>query len=172
MDTTLLISLRGHETPFRMDQEAHARLVRYLDAAEGSLRGDPDRIEVLGDLERSIGDRLLAFGGGPDRVIAGEAMTVVLDAVGAVGVPGPADARGSFRESPPAARPRRRLRRIRQGQEVAGVCTGIAAYSELDVEWVRMVFIFGSMVTAGILAVVYIALAVLLPISPTAADAP
>ena len=47
------------------------------------------------------------------------------------------------------------------------MCNGIAAYSELGVDWVRTGFILGSLVTGGILVVVYIALALILPVAPT-----
>ena len=48
-----------------------------------------------------------------------------------------------------------------------GVCNGIAAYSELGVDWVRTGFVLGSLVTGGRLVVVYIALALILPVAPT-----
>ena len=61
----------------------------------------------------------------------------------------------------------RRLHRIREGQQIAGVCTGLAAYAELDVDWVRTVFFLGTLVTAGFLGLVYIALAFILPVAET-----
>jgi phage shock protein C len=66
------------------------------------------------------------------------------------------------------ARPRaRRLHRIREGQQIAGVCTGLAAYSELDVAWVRTLFVLGTLVTAGMLGLVYVAMAFILPVAAT-----
>jgi phage shock protein PspC (stress-responsive transcriptional regulator) len=49
--------------------------------------------------------------------------------------------------------------------QIAGVCTGLAAYAELDVDWVRTLFVLGTLVTAGILGWVDIALACILPIA-------
>ena len=63
-------------------------------------------------------------------------------------------------------RPRgRRLQRIREGQQIAGVCNGLAVYAQLDVAWVRTLFVLGTLVTAGILGLVYIALAFILPVA-------
>jgi phage shock protein PspC (stress-responsive transcriptional regulator) len=58
----------------------------------------------------------------------------------------------------------RRLYRIREGQEIAGVCNGLAEYSELRVDWVRTLFVLGTLVPAGWLGLVYIALALILPV--------
>ena len=44
---------------------------------------------------------------------------------------------------------RRRLMRIREGQQLAGVCNGLAAYSEIRVDWVRTIFVLATLVTAG-----------------------
>lgn len=156
-----MVGLAGHPAQFRMDEAADARLSGYLDSAAVRLRDDPDGAEILGDLERSIGDRLLALVASEDRVITVTDMDGILEAIGAVDTgreiaPGRTATHGR----------RRRLVRIRHGQEIAGVCTGIAAYAELDVDWVRTVFILGTLVTAGILGVVYIALALILPIEP------
>ena len=58
----------------------------------------------------------------------------------------------------------RRLHRIREGQQVAGVCNGLAEYSEIDVDWVRTVFVFAAILTAGFFILVYIAMAFILPV--------
>ncbi len=63
----------------------------------------------------------------------------------------------------------RRLQRIREGQQLAGVCAGLAAYSELDVDWVRTFFVLASLATGGIFGLVYIAMAFILPVAQTRA---
>jgi phage shock protein C len=161
MDKTIVIGLSGHSEQFRLDQDAYDRLTRYLDRAESRLQDDPDRTEVIGDLERSVGDKLAALLGSDDRLITSTDIDGVLDEIGAVDtgrrpVPGDDDA-------PPR---RRKLQRIREGQQIAGVCTGIAAYSEVGVDWVRTVFVLGTLVTAGFLGLVYIALVFILPVAP------
>jgi phage shock protein PspC (stress-responsive transcriptional regulator) len=86
----------------------------------------------------------------------------VIQQIGAVDTgrePGPGPA--------PAAPRHRRLRRIREGQQIWGVCNGLADYAEIDVAWVRTIFVLGTLVTAGFLIVVYIALAFLLPVDAT-----
>jgi phage shock protein C len=63
---------------------------------------------------------------------------------------------------------KRKLTRIKEGQEIAGVCTGIAAYTEIRVDWVRTVVVLAAVFTGGLFMLVYIALAVLLPVVPSA----
>ena len=162
MDKTILIRLGGQPTQYRLDEAAYDRLSGYLDRAKRRLQDDPDRAEVLADLERSVGDRLAAVVGSDDRSVTAAEMDGVLEAIGAVDTG--TDTGPEADDAPPK---KRRLMRIREGQQVAGVCNGIAAYSELGVDWVRTGFILGSLVTGGILVVVYIALALILPVAPT-----
>lgn len=156
MNKTLLIGLTGHADQFRLDEEAYDRLSGYLDRAEVRLRDDPDRAEVLGDLERSIGDRLAAMP--PDTVATAAEIDAILEQVGAV------DTGRDTASDERRPRPRRRLVRIRDGQEIAGVCTGLAAYTEVRVDWVRAFVVLGTVFTGGILGLVYVALVLILPV--------
>ncbi len=161
MNKTIMVGLAGHPDQYRLDEEAYDRLARYLERAAVRLGDDPDRAEVIADLERSIGDRLALSVGADGRPLTAIEIDAILEEVGAV---------DTGRETEPTgdgARPRgRRLHRIREGQQVAGVCNGLAAYAELDVDWVRTGFVLGTLVTAGLLGVVYIALAFILPVAP------
>ena len=42
---------------------------RGVDSTAARLQDDPDRAEVLGDLERSVGDKLAAMIGSDDRLV-------------------------------------------------------------------------------------------------------
>ena len=50
---------------------------------------------------------------------------------------------------------------------VAGACAGLAAYSGLNVARVRTLFVLGTVFSAGFGALVYIALAFILPVTAT-----
>jgi phage shock protein C len=161
MDKTIVIGLSGRTERFRLDEDAYDRLEGYLDRAATRLQDDPDRAEVLGDLERSLGDKLAAILGSDDRLITAADIDRVVEEIGSVETgreptPGPIDTR---------PRPRR-LQRVREGQQIAGVCTGLSVYADLDVAWVRTLFVLATIFTAGAFALVYIALAFILPITP------
>jgi phage shock protein PspC (stress-responsive transcriptional regulator) len=162
MDKTIVINLSGHPEAYRFAQAAYDRLAEYLDRAAARLQDDPDRAEVLGDLERSVGDKLAALIGSDDRLVSAADIDGILEEIGAVDTG--QDPAADERDRPPR---RRRLQRIREGQWIAGVCTGLADYSELRVDWVRTLFIFATLLTAGGFALVYIALAFILPVAST-----
>jgi phage shock protein C len=165
VDKTVVISLSGHTGQFRLEGGAYDLLSRYLDRAAARLPADSDRDEVLGDLERSVGDKLVAKVGSEDRIITAADIEAILEEIGGF--------EGEEQGSDEGLIPRRlrRLHRIRAGKQIAGVCTGLATYADLDVGWVRTGFVIGTVFTAGIVAVVYIVLAFVLPITATS-DAP
>jgi phage shock protein PspC (stress-responsive transcriptional regulator) len=161
MHRVIDIDLNGHDRPFRIHEDAYEALKQYLDNAGARLGDDPDRAEVVDDLERSIGERLVARQSGVDRVLTAADVTAVLDQVGKVEPPG-------IGSKEPRRQPaRRKLYRIKEGQDIAGVCTGLSAYSDISLDWVRTIFVLGALVTAGLLIVVYIVLAFVLPVIGT-----
>jgi phage shock protein C len=162
MDKTITIGLTGHAGRFRLAEDAYDRLSRYLDRAASRLQADPDRAEVLGDLERSVGDKLAALLGSDDRLVTVGDIDGILEEIGAV------DTGHDPVAEEPIAKPRpRRLMRIKEGQQLAGVCNGLAAYSDLRVDWVRTLFLLATVFTAGIFGLVYIGLAFILPVAGT-----
>jgi phage shock protein PspC (stress-responsive transcriptional regulator) len=160
MDKTILVGLRGHDRTFRLDEAAYDHLSGYLDRAAARLSADPERDDVLGDLERSVGDKLTALPGSDERTISATEMDAVLEQIGAV------DPETTSTPADPGVAPKRRLMRIREGQQLAGVCNGLAAYAEVDVAWVRTFFLAAALLTAGFFILVYIALIFILPIAP------
>ena len=162
MDKTINITLNGHPGQFRLGQEASDRLTQYLDRAAAGLPDDPDRAEVLGDLERSVGDKLGVLLASGDRVVTAADIEGILEEIGAVDTGTEPATQGR------TWRPRgRRLYRITKGKQQAGVCTGLAAYTDVDVSWVRTVFVLGTLGSAGILGLVYLLLAFVLPVADT-----
>lgn len=163
MQKVVDVSLSGHAEPYRLHEDAYDALRRYLERAGARLRDDPDRAEVIGDLERSIGERLTNLVRSGTGVIDAVAINAILEEVGAV------DTEGGEPVAAPVDRPRarRRLYRIREGQEWAGVCTGLAAYAELEVNVVRWVFVGLGLVTVGLFLLVYVVAMFVLPVVAT-----
>ena len=71
---------------------------------------------------------------------------------------------GATDSAPAAAATRRHLQRVQQGQQLTGVCAGIAAYAEVRVDWVRTFVVLATLVTAGLFGLVYVALTVILTV--------
>ena len=172
MHRVIAIDIDGSGTEFRMHEEAYDALRRYLDDARARLAGDPDQGEVIADIERSIAGRLASRPAGQDRVLAIADIDAVLAEVGPVGEgaatpaawPGPAPAKGMTARE---ARKRRKLYRIKEGQWLAGVGVGLAAYSEIDLDWIHWGLFFAILLTAGLALIPYVVLAFVLPVVPT-----
>ena len=163
MHKVIDISLSGHREPFRVHDDAFELLRQYLDRARARLVGDPDHAEVIGDLERSIGEKLAARLRDAKAVLDAAEVSAVLEEIGVV-------ESGASEPAPltaPPVRGRRRLYRIREGQEWAGVCTGLAEYAQLDVKVVRWVFVGFGLVTVGLFLLVYVVAMFVLPVVPT-----
>ncbi len=161
------ISLSGHPDPYRLHEDAYEALARYLDGARARLTDDPDRDEVIGDLERSIGEKLAGRLSPDKRVVDLGDIRGVLEDIGAVGAeagdrPTPADA-GAAADH----RRVRRLYRIHEGEVVAGVCNGLATYADLNLDLVRWIVALLTIFTGGILGLVYIAAMFILPVVNT-----
>jgi phage shock protein C len=159
MQKTVVVTLSGHDTGYRLDDPAYDALARYLDRASVRLADDPDRTDIIADLERSIGDRLADSAGPGDQSVSLEAITDILEQVGPVDTGHDTEAP---RSDDPA--PRRRMARVRDGQVLTGVCMGLADYAEVDVAWVRTFFVLATIFTAGLFGLLYVALIFILPI--------
>ena len=163
MKSAISIELDG--TTFALDERAYAALRSYLDRAGERLGAHPDRAEVVAGLERSIAARLRERG--PSSATIGEAtMLAALKAVGRVDGP-------ALHQSAPSAgggygEPRaRKLYRLRKDHWIAGVCTGLAAYAKLDVVVIRLIFVLAGVFSGGVAIVVYVILALVMPIALT-----
>jgi phage shock protein PspC (stress-responsive transcriptional regulator) len=69
-----------------------------------------------------------------------------------------------------ASRPRRgprRLYQIREGSVFSGVCKGLAAYLNIDVSVIRILFIVLAVVTGGVWILVYIVMMFVVPFAET-----
>ncbi len=83
--------------------------------------------------------------------------------------PEPSAAPGGPSDSWAHARPRapRRLYRLKEGQQVAGVCKGLSAFSEVDVSLIRVLFLLGLFFSGGVLLAGYVVLMFVMPLART-----
>lgn len=160
MDELILVRLGGRDDRFPLTADAHAELLRYLDRTRAGLAGDPDRDEVVADLEAAIGDRLEALGA---AAVSEEQMTAVLEDLG------PAVPEAQAAPSQEVATRGRFWCRIKEGAWFGGICLGVAAYGEFRVDWVRTVVLLLTLLTGGLLGLVYLVLLVVLPTVPDVA---
>lgn len=187
MRTVNSISLNGNA--WQLEAEGYEALAAYLKSAESRLTGDPDRIEILADLEQAIADKLARYVSAHKNVVTAEEVALVLKEMGPVETaegepPGPAaGGRQSATDPPPGAQAAaggagqfcppppggpRHLFRIREGGLLGGVCNGLAAYFGVDVTLVRVLFVVFAVFTGGVGAAVYFVMLIVVPVAVTA----
>lgn len=165
---------------FQVEEEGYEALRGYLAAAEANLAGNPDRAEILTDLEQAIGEKCRASLGPHKSVVTADEIARILQEMGPVVAPGETagnagagahahGAQGAAAQAPGASA-RRRLYRIEEGRMWAGVCTGLAAYFGFDPVWVRVAFILLTVFTSGIWLLVYLAMCFIVPMAETAEE--
>jgi phage shock protein PspC (stress-responsive transcriptional regulator) len=149
---------------YQVDDGGYDALRAYLDAADARLRQDPDREEILKDLEQAIGEKCAARSDKGKMPLSAAAIAEILEAMGPVlgeapDVQGQKEADGR----PSGDRPPR-LYRVQEGALLAGLCKGAAAYFNIDVLIVRIVFVILTILTGaypGVLA--YLVLMFIVP---------
>lgn len=195
MRRVITISLNGNA--YQLEEDACGLLTQYLEDAARALAGDPDRTEIVADLEQAIADKCTRFLGPHKNVLTRAELAQVLDEMGPVaggaevggaagaagGASGAAgDAAGGTGATPGAAgtppgtgaapppagaEPPRRLYQISEGAVISGVCNGLAAYFGVDVTLVRVVAVALAFVSAGLAVLAYLVLMFVVPYAST-----
>ena len=173
MQKVISINLNGHA--YQLEESGFETLRDYLARAESDLEGNPDRAEIMADLEQAIADKCARFLGAHKSVVtAGEVDQIVremgpIDAHGASDggdrqEPGQGTAAGAGARRDPAPK---KLFRISEGAMFAGVCTGLAAYFAVDVVIVRLAFVTMAIFSGGVGTIVYLVMMFVVPQATT-----
>lgn len=168
-----VITIHLHGFAFQLEEAGYDALRAYLDHAARQLAANPDKAEILADIEQAIADRFRAFLNANRNVVLAAEVQTVLTEMGPVTddtatsdtqqtAPRAASASTSGTEqgadtAKPAAdstQPRR-LYRLTEGAMIAGVCNGLAAYLGVDVSLVRIIAVVLTFVSFGTVAIAY-----------------
>jgi len=166
MQKVVGINLNGRA--YHVEEAGYEALRAYLDGAGARLADNPDRAEIVGDLEQAIADKCDRLLGPHKTVVAAAEVDRILDEMGPVD-PGDADAApaaGGGTKAGGDAAPKR-LYLIRERAMISGVCAGIAAYLNVDVTIVRVVCVLLAFLTKGAIIVVYGVLPFVIPYAET-----
>lgn len=166
-----VITIHLHGKAYQVEEQGFARLRAYLDDAARRLDKDPDKEEIISDLEQAIAEKLERLLTPSKTVVAEKEVDEVIKEMGPVesaGEDGGA-AGGDERAKPSAAAPRR-MYQVREGAMIAGVCTGVAAYFDVDVTLVRIIFVALALLTHGVWIAVYVIMMIILPHANTSAE--
>jgi phage shock protein PspC (stress-responsive transcriptional regulator) len=174
MNKVIIINLNGNA--YHLEENGYDALRAYLDNAGRRLEGNPDKDEIIADIEQAIADKFRALLGANKSVVVTRdvesviaEMGTVEDSSGAGPQPGAQQASKPEQAKTETHGPAKRLYKVHEGAMIAGVCNGIAAYFNIDVTVVRVIFAILS-ATYGSGLLLYVLLALLLPTAVTSAE--
>jgi phage shock protein PspC (stress-responsive transcriptional regulator) len=173
MKKTVNINLAG--TFFHIDEDAFAKLSRYLEAVKKSISDPVGGDEIIQDIEARIAelfserleintqvistrelDAIIKIMGQPEDYIMDEDAAQTNSATGN-------QTRGETTIN-------KQLFRDSDNKFIAGVCSGLGHYLGLEVIWVRLFWIFLSFVTTGFGVIAYLLFWILVPGAETTSE--
>lgn len=174
MNKVIAINLNGNA--YQLEEAGYGALRAYLESASGQLASNPDKDEILADIEQAIADKFRALMGPHKTVVLEREVQSVIASMGPVEDASTPPGAGSAPEATPGPAPKpagptpRRLYRINDGAMIAGVCNGLAAYLDVDPAVVRLAFVILSFITAGATILAYFVLTLVIPAADTPAQ--
>ncbi len=174
MNKVITINLDG--LAYQLEEGGYDALRAYLETAATRLKGNPDRDEILSDIERSIAEKFRIRLGTHKTVVVAKEVADVLVEMGPIeadsgstadigtGSTGSTGESGGTEKEPSATRGGmpRRLYRIHEGAMLGGVCNGIAVYLNIDPTLVRLAFVLLTMLW-GTGLLVYVVMVIVVP---------
>lgn len=170
MNKTININLGGYF--FHIDESAYQKLRRYLDAISKSLSDDPQgKNEIISDIETRISELLSEKITDARQVVNEQDISDIIKIMGepedyAESEDGYADSSYSYQRRRTNSK---KLFRDGDNKFFGGVASGIAHYSDVDLIWIRLLFILTA-IFSGIGFFVYIVLWIIVPEAKTTAE--
>lgn len=169
MNKTVSINIGGFI--FHIEEEAYAKLGKYLDTIRSYFTDGEGRDEIMGDIESRIAEMFSARVGNHKQVVT---IKDVDEVIAVMGQP-EAFIDGDEEEAAQKQYYRRthtkskRIFRDPDNQVAAGVCGGLGAYFNIDPIWFRIAFLM-AVIFAGTGVLLYIILWLVIPEAKTTAE--
>jgi phage shock protein PspC (stress-responsive transcriptional regulator) len=160
MNKVVTVNLNGRT--YEVDEAAYDALRRYLDSAEQKLADNPDKQEIISDLEQAIAEKCDLYRSAHKNVIVFADMEKILMAMGDVD-----GAQDEQQKSSEHVHAPKRLYRLREDRMLLGVCSGLAAYLNVDVTLIRVLFVILAFITHGGFAFGYLLIGIFIPEADT-----
>lgn len=164
MQRVIQVSL--NRNPWSIEVDAHARLEVYLSESATALASDPDRDEILLDLEQAIVEQCKRRMPPNATVISLAELAPALEEIGPVthsSATAPPNETTTGNATRSSTRP---LQQVSQGAWISGVCLGLAQHLRVEVTLVRVVAVALLFFTGGAALLLYGVLMMLMPFAP------
>jgi phage shock protein PspC (stress-responsive transcriptional regulator) len=171
MKKTITVNLNS--IVFQIDEDAYQALGEYLESVEKHLNEENGQKEIMSDIESRIAE---LFSERLHR--AGQVVTVELvnDIINIMGRPADYGEEADFGDQPKEEssttynRTAKRLYRDPEKAIVAGILSGLAIYLNIDVVWLRIIFVVLVFLGVGTIIPIYIVLWLVIPKAETTAQ--
>ncbi|MFN7912625.1 MAG: PspC domain-containing protein [Bacteroidota bacterium] len=171
MNKTVTINISG--IIFHIEEDAYSSLSNYLNKIKSKFNASEGGNEILADIEARIAELLSQKINQGKQVIVLNDVNLVMDTLGK-----PEDfadddnaskSTNTASEAESMQDNKRRLFRNPDDKMIGGVCSGIAAYLDVDLVWIRLAM-FLLIFFGGLSLWVYIILWIVMPEAKTTAD--
>jgi phage shock protein PspC (stress-responsive transcriptional regulator) len=164
MKITVSINLGGYS--FNIDEDAYAELKRYLKNLEFHFAGEESSSEILSDIEARMAEIFRTKLNTYKQVINIDDVNQV---IAILGTPEDiSDAEGPTARDKFSSPGYHRMYRDPDHRAIGGVCAGMAAYWDLEIWLVRVIFLILAFMGVGVL--IYLILYIVLPEARTTAE--
>jgi phage shock protein PspC (stress-responsive transcriptional regulator) len=166
MNKTLDINIANQI--FHIDEHAYKILKKYLDEIKLYLADEESRDEIIQDIEARIAELFIERMISDKQVINENDVNEVIKVMGQ-----PEDYNLSAEDdnsSQSTKKAEKKLYRDRDTAYISGLCAGIGHYLNVEVIWIRLIWVLFTIFSTGWLILVYIILWILVPEAKTTAE--
>lgn len=171
MNKTVTINISG--IIFHIEEDAYSSLSNYLNKIKSKFNTSEGGNEILADIEARIAELLSQKINQGKQVIVLNDVNLVMDTLGKpedfADDDNASQTTNNINDADPIQENKRRLFRNPDDKMIGGVCSGIAAYLDVDLVWIRLAM-FLLIFFGGLSLWVYIILWIVMPEAKTTAD--
>lgn len=172
MNKTVTINISG--IIFHIEEEAYDKLSKYLSTIKGYFSKTDGGSEIMGDIESRIAEMLQSKTSAVKQVVLMADVDAVIDTMGKPEEFAEGHETSTSQQEETISQEsnepiKKRLFRDPDNKAIGGVCSGIAAYFDVDLVWIRLAM-FLLIFFGGISLWVYIILWIVIPEAKTTAE--
>ncbi len=153
MQKVTSVNLNGNA--YQLEEDAYAILQTYLAQAREKLSDNPDQTEIMQDFEQAIAEKCEQLVHKHKNVVSHEEMKKIIASMGPVQSEAKEEPTAHKAETPHDEDAPKRLYTLKEGAVLGGVCKGLAAYFNIDVTIVRLLFVVLAFATSGFWILIY-----------------